>query len=323
MILVVGGAGYIGSHVNKELSKRGYETIVLDNLSYGHRDAVKWGTFIPGDIEDKQQLRLVFSKYKIDAVMHFSAFIAVGESVTNPQKYYINNVCNTVNLLQIMLEYNVKYFIFSSTAATYGNPTESPIPETHSQKPINPYGRSKLMVEEILKDYDKAYGLKYSPLRYFNAAGADVEGEIGEMHDPETHLIPVILDAAIGRRESIKIFGTDYDTPDGTCIRDYIHVTDLADAHILALERLMKGGNSEAFNLGNGSGFSVREVIEMAKKVTGREIKIEEVDRRAGDPAVLLGGSDKAKSMLGWKPKYYELEKIVESAWKWHIKKHS
>ncbi len=320
-ILVVGGAGYIGSHTNKELNKKGYQTVVFDNLSYGHRESVRYGDFILGDIENIEQIRLVFKKYKIDAVMHFSAFIEVGESVTNPQKYYKNNVANTLNLLQVMLENNVKYFIFSSTAATYGNPKEIPITEEHPQEPINPYGQSKLMIEHILRDYAIAYGLRYSPLRYFNASGADIDCEIGEWHNPETHLIPLILDVAIGKKESIKIFGTDYETSDGTCIRDYIHVTDLADAHILALEYLMNGGENTAFNLGNGNGFSVKEVIETVKKVTKKGIKIVESERRVGDPPILLSSSKKAQTTLNWKPKYYELSKIIETSWEWHKKK--
>ena len=264
MILIVGGAGYIGSHLNKEISKKGIKTVIFDNLSYGHRDFVKWGTFEKGDLGNIEDIRSVFRKYPIEAVMHFAAFTYVGESVEDPQKYYLNNVKNTLNLLQVMLEENVKYFVFSSTCATYGNPVEIPITENHPQNPINPYGKGKLIVETVLKDYSDAYGLKYASLRYFNAAGADPDGDVGELHDPETHLIPLILDVAAGKREDIKIFGTDYDTPDGTCIRDYIHVTDLAEAHILALEYLQNGGKSDFFNLGNGNGFSVKEVIETA-----------------------------------------------------------
>jgi UDP-glucose 4-epimerase len=320
MILIVGGAGYIGSHLNKEISKKGYKTIVFDNLSYGHEKFVKWGIFERGDLGDIEDIRKVFKKYRIEAVMHFAAFTYVGESVEDPQKYYMNNVKNTLNLLQVMLEENVKYFVFSSTCATYGNPARIPITENHPQNPINPYGKSKLIVEEILKDYSDAYGLEYASLRYFNAAGADPDCEIGEMHDPETHLIPLVLDAASSKREDIKIFGTDYDTPDGTCIRDYIHVTDLADAHILALEYLQKGGKSDFFNLGNGNGFSVKEVIETARKITGKPIKEVEVERRPGDPPILIGSSKKAMEILKWKPKYYDLSRIIETAWKWHKK---
>ena len=320
MILIVGGAGYIGSHVNKELNKRGYETVIFDNLSYGHEDFVKWGNFEQVDLEDIERLRELFCKYPVDAVMHFAAFTYVGESVEDPQKYYMNNLKNTLNLLQVMLEFDVKYFVFSSTCATYGNPLKIPITEDHPQNPINPYGRAKLMVENVLEDYSHAYGLKYVALRYFNAAGADVDGEIGELHDPETHLIPLILDAASGKREDIKIFGTDYNTPDGTCIRDYVHVTDLADAHIKALEYLKNGGKSDFFNLGNGNGFSVREVIETARKITGKNIKAVEDVRRPGDPPVLVGSSKKAREILKWEPKYDELSRIVETAWKWHEK---
>lgn len=320
MILIVGGAGYIGSHINKELSKKGYKTIVFDNLSYGHKEFAKWGIFQEGDLGNIEEIRKVFKKYKIEAVMHFAAFTYVGESVEDPQKYYLNNVKNTLNLLKVMLEEDVKYFVFSSTCATYGNPIEIPITEKHPQNPINPYGRGKLMVENVLKDYSDAYGLKYASLRYFNAAGADVGGEIGELHDPETHLIPLILDAAAEKREDIKIFGTDYDTPDGTCIRDYIHVTDLADAHILALEYLKNGGKSDVFNLGNGNGFSVKEVIDEARKITGKNIKATEAPRRPGDPPVLIGSSQKAMEILNWEPKYDDLASIIETAWNWHKK---
>ena len=317
-ILILGGAGYIGSHVNKELTKKGYGTLVFDNLVNGHKEFIKWGDFIQGDLENIEELRLVFKKYSIKAVMHFAGFAYVGESVVDPQKYYLNNLKNTINLLQVMLEYNVKYIIFSSSCATYGNPLKIPIEENHPQNPINPYGQTKLMIEKILKDYSIAYGLKYVSLRYFNAAGADIDCEIGEWHEPETHLIPIALDAAIGKREGVKIFGTDYDTKDGTCIRDYIHVTDLADAHILALEYLMDGGESEIFNLGNGNGFSVKEVIEKAMKITGNNIKIFPEKRRVGDPVVLIGSSKKARETLLWTPKYDNIEFIIETAWGWH-----
>jgi len=321
MILIVGGAGYIGSHINKKLSQQGYETVVFDNLSFGHTDFVKWGIFHRGDLSDIDNIREVFKKYPIDAVMHFAAFTYVGESVKDPQKYYLNNLRNTLNLLQVMLEEEVKYFVFSSTCATYGNPEEIPITESHPQNPINPYGKAKLMVEQVLADYTRAYDLNYVSLRYFNAAGADPDVEIGELHEPETHLIPLILDAATDRRGNIQIFGTDYPTPDGTCIRDYIHVMDLADAHIKALEYLQSGGESEVFNLGNGQGFSVMEVIETARKVTGRKIEVEEVDRRPGDPPVLVGSSDKAREILDWNPQYHDLSLIIETAWKWHQKR--
>lgn len=252
--------------------------------------------------------------------MHFSSFIDVGESVRNPEKYYNNNVVNTMNLLNVMLKHDVKKFIFSSTCATYGIPQKIPLTENHPQNPINPYGWTKLMVERILKDYDTAYGLKSVILRYFNASGADESGIIGEWHNPETHLIPLILDAAMGKREDIKIFGTDYDTPDGTCIRDYIHVTDLADAHILSLEYLNKNNQSNQFNLGNGQGFSVREVIESVKRVTGRNFNVTQTQRREGDPAILIGSSKKAKDTLGWDPQYVNIDKIIETAWNWHQK---
>ena len=320
MILVTGGAGYIGSHANKELNSAGYETVVLDNMSYGHEDFLKWGVLEKVDLADLESLRNVFQKYEIDAVMHFAAFTYVGESVEDPQKYYLNNLRNTLNLLQMMNEFKVRKLVFSSTCATYGNPQEIPITETHPQNPISPYGKGKFMVEKVLEDYSAAYGLCYVSLRYFNAAGADPEGDIGERHNPETHLIPLILDAAIGKRDDIKIFGTDYSTPDGTCIRDYIHVTDLADAHIKALKYLENGGKSEVFNLGNGNGFSVREVIEEARKVTGKKIKATETGRRPGDPPILVGSSDKARKILKWKPKYDDLSKIISTAWEWHKK---
>ncbi len=318
MILVVGGAGYIGSHTNKLLTQKGYQTLVYDNLIYGHKESVKWGEFILGDLNDIEQLRLVFSKYDIEAVMHFAAFAYVGESVENPEKYYINNVSNTLNLLQVMREFACKYFIFSSTCATYGNPEYLPIDEKHPQNPINPYGQSKLMLEKILEDYSKAYDFKYVALRYFNAAGADVDCEIGENHNPETHLIPLVLDVAIGKRVDIKVFGTDYNTNDGSAVRDYIHVMDLADAHILALEYLRNGGDSEIFNLGNGDGYSVLEVIECARQITNKDIKITFASRRAGDPAKLIGDATKAKNILGWKPRFFDLKTILQTAWEWH-----
>ncbi len=318
VILVTGGAGYIGSHVNKYLVSKGYNSLVLDNLIYGHREFVKWGNFVLADLGDREQLVQIFNRYDIQAVIHFAAFAYVGESVTDPQKYYRNNVVNTVNLLEVMLQFGVKVFIFSSTCATYGFPQELPISETHPQAPINPYGRSKLMIENILADYDRAYSLRYVSLRYFNAAGADPDCELGEWHDPETHLVPIILDAACGRREHIEIFGTDYDTKDGTCIRDYIHVSDLANAHILALEYLLNGGDSDSFNLGNGNGFSVRDVIDCARMVTNSDIVELEAPRRQGDPPILVGGADKAVNVFGWTPRYNELETIIETAWKWH-----
>lgn len=321
MILVVGGAGYIGSHTNKELNRRGYETAVYDNLIYGHRESVKWGVLEFGDLADRERLEEVFQKYPVEAVIHFAAYAYVGESVNDPAKYYQNNVCNTVQLLDVMRKYGVNTIVFSSTCATYGVPDCMPITEDMPQRPINPYGATKLMVERIMADYHDAYGLNYCCLRYFNAAGADPEGELGESHAPETHLIPLILDAAGGTRESARIYGTDYPTPDGTCIRDYIHVTDLADAHIRALEYLKAGGESGCFNLGNGNGDSVAHVISVAQKVTGRDFAVRKEGRRAGDPPVLIGSSAKAERVLGWKPKYADIETIVEHAWKWHERK--
>lgn len=318
MILVVGGAGYVGSHVNKMLSVNGYKTVVFDNLIYGHRKFVKWGSFVSGDLADLEHLRLMFKKYPIDAVMHFAAFAYVGESVADPQKYYLNNLRNTLNLLQAMNEADVKNIIFSSTCATYGNPVSLPIKESHQQVPINPYGNSKLMVERILADYSMAYGLNYVSLRYFNAAGADPDGEIGEAHKPETHLIPLVLDVALNKLHSINIFGNDYDTPDGTCIRDYIHVTDLASAHLLALEYLYRGGKSDAFNLGNSNGFSVSEVINKARMVTRKNINVKFTNRREGDPPVLVGSAEKAATVLNWKPRYPDLSDIIATAWRWH-----
>ena len=321
MILIVGGAGYIGSHVNKLLNKSGYETLVFDNLVYGHKEAVKWGTLEIGDLADTKKLDEIFEKYEIEAVFHFAAYAYVGESVENPSKYYNNNVANTLHLLDAMVKHNVKYIVFSSTCATYGVPESMPITEDAEQKPINPYGQSKLMIEKILADYNKAYGINYCCLRYFNAAGADPEGEIGESHMPETHLIPLVLAAAAGDRENIKVFGSDYPTRDGSCIRDYIHVTDLADAHLRAMDYLKKGGESTFMNLGNCLGNSVFEVIETAKKVTGKNIPVELTQRRPGDPPMLVGSAQKAEKLLGWKPKYGDINLILEHAWKWYCNK--
>ena len=325
VILVTGGAGYIGSHAVKALEERGFETIVLDSLVYGHRDLIETNLkakLVAGDINDRAFLDRLFSTTKIDAVMHFAAFAYVGESVTDPAKYYQNNVVGTLTLLDAMREHGVTNFVFSSTCATYGNPQSIPITEDHPQNPINPYGAGKLAIERVLKDYDPAYGLKSVIFRYFNAAGADPDGLFGEDHNPETHLIPLILQAAAGKRASISIFGTDYDTPDGTCIRDYIHVTDLAQAHVLGLEYLLEHQTSQIFNLGNGNGFSVKEVVDTARQVTGKEIAIEECPRRVGDPAVLIGSSTKARKMLGWEPKYADLNAIVNHAWNWHQSRH-
>ncbi|ANQ53457.1 UDP-galactose-4-epimerase [Thermosipho sp. 1063] len=321
-ILVAGGAGYIGSHVCKMLNERGYNVIVLDNLSNGHREFAKYGKFIPGDISDKKLLDIIFEHYNIAAVMHFCAYIEVGESVINPYKYYENNVSNTLVLLNSMLKHNVNKFIFSSTAAVYGMPEKIPIKEDAPKNPINPYGKSKYMVEEILDDFDKAYNLKSIRFRYFNAAGADESGEIGEAHNPETHLIPLILDAALGKRESIKIFGTDYETKDGTCIRDFVHVNDLANAHIKGLEYLLKENKTDCFNLGSGNGYSVREVIEKVKEITNIDFKVEEVERRPGDPAYLIADNQKAKKILSWEPKY-SLDDIIKTAWTWHKERYN
>lgn len=320
-ILVCGGAGYIGSHINKELHKEGYETVVFDSLIYGHKEAVKWGKFVRGDLADRDALERVFRENDIEAVFHFAAFAYVGESVKEPEKYYFNNVANTLNLLSVMRDYGCKKIIFSSTCATYGEPEKVPITEDMPQRPINPYGATKLMVERIFKDYHEAYGIEFVVLRYFNAAGADPEGEIGESHDPETHIIPLVLDAAGGQRPDVKVFGTDYDTPDGSCVRDYIHVTDLAKAHLLALHHLEKGGDSDFFNLGNSRGTSVLEVINSVRRVTGKDFKTILTDRRPGDPAKLVGSPDKAINILGWNPQYADIDTIVEHAWKWHEKK--
>ncbi len=324
-ILVTGGAGYIGSHAVLALKNAGYGVVVLDNLVYGHRELaekVLQVELIVGDTNDRALLDELFAKHHIAAVMHFSAYAYVGESVTDPDKYYRNNVVGTLTLLEAMLAASVKSFVFSSTCATYGEPIKVPIPEDHPQNPINPYGATKLMVERILADFGHAYGLKSVCFRYFNAAGADPTGLLGEDHNPETHLIPLVLMAAMGKRESVSIFGTDYPTPDGTCIRDYIHVTDLADAHILGLEYLLQGGDSALFNLGNGNGFSVKQVIDTARTVTGRDIKVVESDRRPGDPPMLVGSSDKARKILGWKPQYPALQDILNHAWQWHQRRH-
>ena len=316
-ILVVGGAGYIGSHMVKQLSLSGADVVTLDNLSRGYKDAVKYGQLIEGDLGDNAVLNKLFSQHRIDAVMHFAAFIEVGESVIKPAKYYQNNVTHTQTLLDAMIRHNIEHFIFSSTAAIFGEPEYTPIDETHKKEPINPYGRSKLMVEHILEDYDTAYGLKSTCLRYFNAAGADPEGELGERHNPETHLVPLILQAASGRRQDIKIFGQDYPTEDGTCVRDYVHINDLCDAHSLALDHMKKTGQSARYNLGNGQGFSVQQVIDATKRVSGKDFTVIHAERRAGDPAVLVADSKLARKDLGWAPKFDQLETIIETAWRW------
>ena len=320
MILITGGAGYIGSHVNKLLNQKGFQTVILDNLSRGNIKLVKWGEFVLGDLSDVNQIRLLFKNFKIRAVIHFAAYAYVGESVKNPEKYYFNNLVNTLNLLKVMNEFKCSNIIFSSTCSTYGIPEKLPITETHSQSPINPYGRSKLAIEKILEDFSIAYGLKYISLRYFNAAGADIDSEIGEIHNPEPHLIPRILDTALGINDYIEVFGTDYETKDGSCIRDYIHVTDLASAHYLALKYLLSEQKSDIFNIGNEKGISVLEVIDYAKKITGKDFKVKFSDRRRGDPPVLVADSTKIKSVLGWRSNYHKLEDILTTAWKWHLK---
>jgi UDP-glucose 4-epimerase len=319
-VLVTGGAGYIGSHCCKQLYLQGHNPITMDNLVYGHRQAVKWGEFYRGDIGNPDHLEDCLAQFRIDAVMHFAAYAYVGESVEDPLKYYINNVFNSIQLLNSVVAHQIGYFIFSSSCATYGNPESIPIDETHRLNPINPYGRGKRMIEEVLEDLDAAGNLKFISLRYFNAAGADPEGEIGENHDPETHLIPLVLDAAAGKRNDIKVFGTDYDTPDATCIRDYIHVTDLARAHVLALERLLNGSGSVVLNLGQGNGYSVLEVIDKVRAITARNIKVVEADRRPGDPPVLIASNAKAAKELGWQPELSNLDDIIKTAWNWHQK---
>lgn len=318
-ILVLGGAGYIGSHTALELVKAGNEVVIADNLVTGYRKAIPEGAkFYEGDLRDFDFLNKLFQQEKIDAVIHFAAYSLVGESVTNPLKYYDNNLYGTKVLLEAMVKNNVGKIVFSSTAATYGEPENIPILESDRTCPTNPYGETKLAMEKMFKWTAEAHGLRYVSLRYFNACGADESGTIGEAHNPESHLIPLILQVPNGKRETISIYGTDYDTPDGTCIRDYIHVTDLALAHILAVQYLNNGGESDIFNLGNGVGYSVREVIETARKVTGHPIPATETSRRAGDPARLVASSEKAKSVLGWKPVHDSLEEIIASAWNWH-----
>lgn len=319
-VLVLGGAGYIGSHTVYELIENGAEVVIIDNLETGFAEAVHpEATFYQGDLRDRNFLDTVLGKEKdIDAVIHFAANSQVGESMTNPLKYYDNNLCGTKTLLEALVAHGIDKIVFSSTAATYGEPECIPIQEGDKTEPTNAYGETKLSMEKMFKWVEKAHGMRYVSLRYFNACGAHKSGEIGEAHNPETHLIPLILQVPLGKREHIAVFGTDYPTKDGTCIRDYIHVTDLAAAHILAVKYLMAGNKSDIFNLGNGVGFTVREVIEMAEKVTGESIKVVETDRRAGDPAVLIASSEKAKTILGWNPKHDSLSEIIKSAWKWH-----
>ncbi|MBG9737397.1 UDP-glucose 4-epimerase GalE [Paenibacillus alvei] len=317
-VLVTGGAGYIGSHTVAELLARGEEVVIVDSLETGHQEAVLGGTLHIGDIRDSAFLDSVFAQHSIDAVIHFAAYSLVGESMSNPAKYYDNNVHGTLVLLEAMRKHHVSRIVFSSTAATYGEPERTPIQETEATNPTNVYGETKLTMERMMRWFDQSHEIRYVSLRYFNAAGAHENGKIGEDHRPETHLIPLVLQTALGQRKEMKVFGSDYPTPDGTCIRDYIHVSDLADAHVLAVEYLRGGGRSDVFNLGSGNGFSVLEVIQTAERVTGRSIPTVTEERRAGDPAVLIASADKAKSVLGWSPKRDDLNVLIESAWNWH-----
>ena len=323
VIVVTGGAGYIGSHVVKELRRKGYKPVVYDNLSTGHQWAIRKDELIKGDLGDKGRIEELLLQEKPLAVLHFAGSTVVGESVEQPELYFRNNVINSFNLLEAMPASEVKHIIFSSSAAVYGNPLQVPILENHILDPINPYGEGKVIVERAMRWYEQARGLRYISLRYFNAAGADPEAELGEVHNPETHLIPRILDVALGKEPYIEIYGTDYDTPDGTCVRDYIHVCDLAQAHILALEALLNGSASQVYNLGNQRGFSVREVVDIARKITGRPIPIQESPRRQGDPPALVASSERIKRELGWKPRYDDLKTIVKTAWRWMKKSKS
>lgn len=320
-LLVIGGCGYIGSHMVKCLLEAGHQVTTLDNLSAGFRDSLLGGELVVGDCGDRALLDRLFSSAKPDGVLHFASLIQVGESVIDPAKYYQTNVARTLTVLEAMKDHGVGPLIFSSTAAIFGEPVRIPIDEAHPGRPINPYGMSKFMVEAMLRDFGRAYGLRSVALRYFNAAGADPLARIGERHVPETHLIPLALQAALGRRPALNVFGRDYDTPDGTCIRDYVHVDDLADAHLLALEYLWGGGRSAAFNLGNGSGFSVQQALDTAERVTGRPVPVIDARRREGDPARLVADSALAKAVLGWRPRYAELETIVRHAWQWEQKR--
>ncbi len=317
-VLVTGGAGYVGSHTAKLLHERGYHPVVLDNLSRGHRWAARWGTFVEGDVGDRERVRQVLLEHRIRAVLHFAADAYVAESVRLPARYYRNNVAATLALLETLVEVEAEFLIFSSSCATYGEPETLPIREEHLQAPVSPYGRSKLAGEWMLRDFEAAYGTRHVSLRYFNAAGADPEGELGEAHDPETHLIPLVLEVARGTRPHLAVFGSDYPTPDGTCVRDYVHVSDLAAAHVLALEHLLGGGASRAYNLGSDTGHSVREVVAAAGRVTGRPVATLEARRRWGDPATLVASSSRIRGELGWEPRYPDLDTILETAWRWH-----
>lgn len=318
-VLVVGGAGYIGSHIARQLINAQYEVVILDDLSTGHRRLVQGGNFVHGRLGDVGLLTQLFGEHAFDAVMHFAAYSQVGESMHQPLRYYRNNLAETIALLETMVRHGIKRFVFSSTAAVYGEPLDIPITESHPCQPTNPYGNTKLAVERLLADCDAAYGLKSMALRYFNAAGADESAEIGELHDPETHLIPNLFKAALGQINHIQLFGTDYHTTDGTCIRDYVHVNDLAQAHLLALDVLLADGESAVYNLGSNNGFSVKDVIQKAELVTGRKIPVVDAPRRPGDPAILVASSEKIKRELGWNPAYQSLEKIIDTAWKWHL----
>ncbi len=318
-VLVVGGAGYIGSHTCLDLANKGFKPVVYDNFSNGHREFVKWGPAEEGDIRDRARLDEVLAKHKPAAILHFAALIEVGESVKDPVSFYENNVIGTLTLLSAAQAAGVNAFVFSSTCATYGLPQSVPLDESHRQVPINPYGRTKYIVEQALADYDQYKGLRSVILRYFNAAGADFEGRIGEWHTPETHAIPLAIDAALGRRQGFKVFGSDYDTRDGTCVRDYIHVLDLADAHVRAVEYLLDGGDSVALNLGTGTGTTVKELLGTIETVSNRPFPVEYVGRREGDSTTLVANNDKARDVLGWSPQY-DLTEIIQSAWNWHAK---
>ena len=317
-VLVTGGAGYIGSHTCKYLDRKGYRPVVVDNIVNGHREAVKWGPLLEGSLADKDFLKQAFSEFDFVAVMHFAAFCSVEESVKMPDRYYRNNVANTLNLLDAMVENKVRTFVFSSSCATYGEPSQLPITEETPRIPISPYGKTKLMVENILSDYQQSFGIDYASLRYFNAAGADPEGELGEDHRPETHLIPNLLGSILKAGPPVQVYGADYPTEDGTCIRDYIHVEDIAQAHFLALEALLDGSSDMVYNLGNGSGYSVREVIDTVEDVTGKKVPYQLTGRRPGDPAELLSDCSKISKEVRWKPNYPELRDIVSTAWGWH-----
>ncbi len=319
-ILVTGGAGYIGSHTAKALAQAGHQPIVVDNLQHGHRWAVRWGPLVEQDLADRDALRDVFRAYRIDAVIHFAALIEAGESVQEPAKYFRNNVANTMNLLDAMRESGVRRIVFSSTAAVYGDPRQTPMPEDHPRQPVNPYGESKLMVEKLLQWYGNAYGLAWTALRYFNASGADPDGELGEGHQPESHLIPRAIAAAHGDLPALHLFGTDYDTPDGTAVRDYIHVTDLASAHLRALERLTAGKPSAAFNLGTGQGYSVKEVIAAVERAGGKTVPVQMAPRRPGDPPALVADPTRARQELAWAAQHSSLANIVETAWTWYAR---